>query len=1041
MTKSEEKKVKDHQSTFGHVNSADESRSDDLSSSSSLIDDCDSLISFNSQSNESNFDKIGNKAKISFDASDNVVSIPNTPCSPVDHAVHSNQTSSSYSQSYEVRNPITPTIDSKLSPLKQPPPPPFASSLMLDDVEPLHIDSISMESNILDPKSSSRIIRSKEIKLAVEPKLVRDVYKSPTNEIPNDNLKCTTRAVLFSVPLDTLHTIATFLVVEDWRNFGMVSKEASNVCREIFHRIKIHAFKCAVEVAIAWNRGEHADAKELAALYISCGVPIYPAPMGHSYHTINWRMKIETDVMVSSTEEESGAANDVRNKIDSFYLRRNDHAVMTLTYLEEKGMFWKSKLTGIRTELSIDELHRLKRRFSPRSATPVVQFFDEMHPLAIGEHGIVLPEVRQFQAMNTVTARNSSLSTDSQLNLHREKVVVYCHRHLVDNHYRHKPSVNDEDGNMVSSTINLSTDFFHPVFPRSPMRDVKISTHSNIANSENKSATNVCSNTRPISRRSHRGVIVGAGDCNNSVHQARDRIGTTRLFEFFQHNVIADLDIRAYDSRAFEYHNYGESEGLSYTITSSEERSIVARYEIKLRTLLQGCNYRAFDECLLDFWDEFFSATATVHFYDQNTPIVRMSKLYDFLSKPYPKAWGTMECEIERIRVKYRVKGVIGRYYSTYEYRLFIRDRRKSQNDGVSDNETFPRIDTVLMTSKYRGKHCPHQLITTSDQPKRGANRYYVCLPEKDDIIDHFRKVNEYTRLEGLNLYHQEVPCSDHRMELCRVQTNHFGTDFQISVPCVDRGNRETESGRFDSTPQCRSEGSPITSFKSNMKKKTLFKELSGLFNLRKAAESSRNKRPISPKFSTRVSPSASSSQSDLEQGMVLPSSRERDIGAITYTANVLGNRPRVMNVCIPKLHNENTAPESPSDSWIRNSGDECKMLNLLKDFQHGSWSNQEGNEVESNLNQVQNLILLQNRPPWWNHELNAFVLNFGGRVSVASVKNFQLCERHDRQNIILQFGRIEGRHAFTCDFTYPLSPMQAFAISISSLQSRFSFA
>jgi hypothetical protein len=147
------------------------------------------------------------------------------------------------------------------------------------------------------------------------------------------------------------------------------------------------------------------------------------------------------------------------------------------------------------------------------------------------------------------------------------------------------------------------------------------------------------------------------------------------------------------------------------------------------------------------------------------------------------------------------------------------------------------------------------------------------------------------------------------------------------------------------------------------------------------------------------------------------------------------------MNVCIPKLHNENTAPEFPSDSWIRNSGDECKMLNLLKEFQHGSWSDQEGDHVESNLNQVQNLMLLQNRPPWWNHELNAFVLNFGGRVSVASVKNFQLCERHDRQNIMLQFGRIEGRHAFTCDFTYPLSPMQAFAISISSLQSRFSFA
>ena len=86
-------------------------------------------------------------------------------------------------------------------------------------------------------------------------------------------------------------------------------------------------------------------------------------------------------------------------------------------------------------------------------------------------------------------------------------------------------------------------------------------------------------------------------------------------------------------------------------------------------------------------------------------------------------------------------------------------------------------------------------------------------------------------------------------------------------------------------------------------------------------------------------------------------------------------------------------------------------------------------------------LMSLQNRPPWWNVDLAAFVLNFGGRVSVASVKNFQLCDREDHENIMLQFGRIDGRHSFTMDFSYPLSPVQAFAISISSLQSKISFA
>jgi hypothetical protein len=82
---------------------------------------------------------------------------------------------------------------------------------------------------------------------------------------------------------------------------------------------------------------------------------------------------------------------------------------------------------------------------------------------------------------------------------------------------------------------------------------------------------------------------------------------------------------------------------------------------------------------------------------------------------------------------------------------------------------------------------------------------------------------------------------------------------------------------------------------------------------------------------------------------------------------------------------------------------------------------------------------LPQHKTAWWNLELGAFVLNFGGRVKVASVKNFQLCERN-AQDHIMQFGRIEGRHAFTMDFQYPLTPTQAFAIAISSLQSKISF-
>jgi hypothetical protein len=36
---------------------------------------------------------------------------------------------------------------------------------------------------------------------------------------------------------------------------------------------------------------------------------------------------------------------------------------------------------------------------------------------------------------------------------------------------------------------------------------------------------------------------------------------------------------------------------------------------------------------------------------------------------------------------------------------------------------------------------------------------------------------------------------------------------------------------------------------------------------------------------------------------------------------------------------------------------------------------------------------ILKNKPPKWNEQVGAYVLNFNGRVTRASVKNFQVSE------------------------------------------------
>merc|ERR1719440_2677669 len=81
-------------------------------------------------------------------------------------------------------------------------------------------------------------------------------------------------------------------------------------------------------------------------------------------------------------------------------------------------------------------------------------------------------------------------------------------------------------------------------------------------------------------------------------------------------------------------------------------------------------------------------------------------------------------------------------------------------------------------------------------------------------------------------------------------------------------------------------------------------------------------------------------------------------------------------------------------------------------------------------------LVKLINKPPRWNEQVGAYVLNFNGRVTMASVKNFQLVEPDEQDAVLLQFGRV-GKDEFTMDFRYPLTPFQAFAITLSSFDSK----
>lgn len=81
-------------------------------------------------------------------------------------------------------------------------------------------------------------------------------------------------------------------------------------------------------------------------------------------------------------------------------------------------------------------------------------------------------------------------------------------------------------------------------------------------------------------------------------------------------------------------------------------------------------------------------------------------------------------------------------------------------------------------------------------------------------------------------------------------------------------------------------------------------------------------------------------------------------------------------------------------------------------------------------------MVVLRNKAPKWNEQLGAYCLNFGGRVTAASVKNFQLVNDDECDRVVLQYGKV-GKDTFTMDYMHPLTALQAFQICLTSFDSK----
>ncbi|KAG0476926.1 hypothetical protein HPP92_013767 [Vanilla planifolia] len=192
------------------------------------------------------------------------------------------------------------------------------------------------------------------------------------------------------------------------------------------------------------------------------------------------------------------------------------------------------------------------------------------------------------------------------------------------------------------------------------------------------------------------------------------------------------------------------------------------------------------------------------------------------------------------------------------------------------------------------------------------------------------------------------------------------------------------------------------------------------------------------------------------------------NIAQVSYELNVLGTRgPRRMHCFMQSIPASaldvgGTVPGQPEqivpchigDSFHRMSISKSSIMDSSMDFNSARYSDTNvrilgDNGIEDILEHRP--LVLQNKAPRWHEQLQCWCLNFRGRVTIASVKNFQLIAANqpdagaptttrpaqsDHDKVILQFGKV-AQDVFTMDYRYPLSAFQAFAICLSSFDTK----
>ena len=174
------------------------------------------------------------------------------------------------------------------------------------------------------------------------------------------------------------------------------------------------------------------------------------------------------------------------------------------------------------------------------------------------------------------------------------------------------------------------------------------------------------------------------------------------------------------------------------------------------------------------------------------------------------------------------------------------------------------------------------------------------------------------------------------------------------------------------------------------------------------------------------------------------------ELGVIMYQTNVGGRVPNSLRALIPRW--DETFMESEQDSKLVERWNTLKATRAMekrklsdKLLRRKKTKEQKTQYAAVEQTEQAQLLLLDTKKPEWSEKLQAWTLNFAGRVKAASKRNFMLViEQTDADLVsefgskipLLRFGKI-SKDRYALDFRYPLSPVQALGIALTTFASK----